>query len=48
MTKSTLNNKQFLKILQQCCKNGKIDDEMLNNMLCNYFPYDIVFKGDDE
>lgn len=48
MSKSTLNNKEFLKVLKQCCKDGKIDDTMLNNILSNYFPYDIVFKGDGE
>lgn len=48
MPKSTLNNKEFLKILKQCCKDGKLNDKMFNNILCNYFPYDIIFKGDGE
>lgn len=43
----TLDNKQFLEILKQCCdKEGRVNDEMLNNILSNYFPYWLVFKSD--
>ena len=42
----TLSNEQFLEIMQQCCKDGKIDDELMNRILSNFFPYDIVFKED--
>lgn len=45
MPKSTLNNKEFLKILKMCCKDGKIDDDKMNSILSNYFPYDITFKA---
>ena len=47
MPKTTLNNKQFLNILKNCCQDGKLDDTKLNNQLCNYFPYDFVFKRRD-
>ena len=46
MSKPTLDNKQFLQILKNCCKDGKVDDELLNKQLCNYRPYDLIFgKG---
>ena len=48
MAKQTLNNKQFLKILRMACKDGKINDNYLNNCLSNYFPYDLVFKKVEE
>ena len=44
MVKQTLNNKEFLKILKEACKTGKVDDDYLNNCLSNYYPYDLVFK----
>ena len=47
MPKQTLNNKQFLKILKDCCQDGKLDDDKLNNRLSNYFPYDLIFKRRD-
>lgn len=43
----TLDNEQFLEILKQCCNDDGVDDEMLNNILCNYFPYNLCFHGDD-
>ena len=48
MPKPTLDNKRFLEILKDCCQDGKLDDDKLNNQLCNYFPYDLVFKRRDE
>lgn len=47
MPKRTLDNKEFLKILKNCCKDGKLDDDCLNNSLCAYYPYDLTFKRRD-
>ena len=44
---ATLTNKEFLKILNDACKNGKVDDDYLNNCLSNYHPYNLVFKRRD-
>ena len=44
----TLNNKEFLRILKSACKDGKLDDDYLNNTLSCYYPYDLVFKRRDE
>ena len=41
-----INNEQFLEIMKNCCKDGKIDDKKMNRILGNFFPYDIVFKED--
>ena len=49
MPKPTINSsKEFLQILNKCCENGKLDDEKLNSILSNFFPYDLVFKRRDE
>jgi len=40
---ATLSNKQFLDILHKCCKDGKIDDERMNEILGAYFPYNLTF-----
>ena len=44
MAKQTLTNKEFLRILKNSCKDGKLDDDYLNDCLSNYYPYDLVFK----
>lgn len=44
MAKQTLTNKEFLKVLKEACKGGKVDDDYLNNYLSYYFPYNLVFK----
>lgn len=43
---ATLSNKEFLQVLKSCCKDGKIDDEKMNQILGAYFPYNLTFKGD--
>lgn len=40
---ATLTNKEFLDILSKCCKDGKIDDEKMNQILGVYFPYNLTF-----
>ena len=42
---ATLNNKEFMQILKNACKDGKIDDEYLNEVLSVYYPYNLTFKG---
>lgn len=40
----TLDNEQFLEILKQCCdEEGGVDDEKLNLLLQNFFPYNLTF-----
>ena len=42
----TLNSSQFMDILSVCCKEGKVDDKKLNQILKNYYPYNLTFgKG---
>ena len=41
----TLTNAEFMDILHKCCSDGKVDDAQLENALCTYFPYNLVFKG---
>ena len=44
----TLTNEEFLKILKEACESEDMD-KYLNNVLCNYFPYSLVFgRGGDE
>ena len=43
---ATLTNKEFLDILSNCCEDGKVNDEKLNQILGVYFPYNLTFKGD--
>ena len=45
---ATLNNKEFMQILKNACKDGKIDDEYLNEVLGAYYPYNLTFKGGTE
>ena len=40
---ATLSNKEFLQVLKSCCKDGKIDDEKMNEILGAYFPYNLTF-----
>ena len=40
---ATLNNKESLDILHHCCKDGKIDDERMNEILGAYFSYNLTF-----
>ena len=40
---ATLNNKEFLDILHHFFKDGKIDDERMNEILGAYFPYNLTF-----
>lgn len=47
MSKPTLNNQQFMKILKQACKDGKVDEDFLNDFLSNFHPYDLVYKRRD-
>lgn len=42
---ATLNNKEFMQILKNACKGGKIDDDYLNEVLGAYYPYNLTFKG---
>lgn len=45
---NTLNNKQFMDILSNCCRYGRIDDQKLNQILKDYYPYNLTFgKGGD-
>lgn len=42
----TIDNKQFMKILHDCCQGGQLDDEKLNSVLKTLFPYVLTFgKG---
>ena len=40
---NTLTNEDFIFLLKECCTNGKIDDDKLNNILKYYFPYNLTF-----
>ena len=40
---ATLNNKELLNIVHDCCKDGKRDDERMNERLGAYFPYNLTF-----
>lgn len=42
----TLNSADFMKIFHSCCKNGKINDKLFEELLSTYWPYNLVFKGD--
>ena len=41
-----LTNKEFMKLLHIATSKGSVEemDKPLNNTLCNYRPYDLVFK----
>ena len=39
----SLNNKNFMSILSECCSDGHIDDDLLNYVLSFYWPYNLVF-----
>lgn len=42
----TLTNKEFLKILHECCSDGYINDDLFNCVLSGYWPYNLVFHRD--
>lgn len=41
----TLTSEEFMNLFHKCCEDGKINDELFEEMLSSYFPYNLVFKG---